>query len=156
MRKQVTNNKSSEKKKELIQRIIQNNRGSHNPELQIVEDFKQDIEQRMDNVAVFYPLAEILQRRDVDDANLQLVPELCFLFSTYLIYIGKSNFKGVSFSELTYFVKQKVIPTLGIPISDDDEIKVLTDATLEALQNNGHNYSFSTLRLGCHEIHQAC
>lgn len=147
MRKQVTNNKSSEKKKELIQRIIQNNRGSHDHELQIVEDFKQDIEQCMDNVAVFYPLAEILQRRDVDDANLQLVPELCFLFSIYLIYIGKSNFKGVSFSELTYFVKQKVIPTLGIPISDDDEIKVLTDATLEALQNNGHNYSFSTLRL---------
>lgn len=132
--------------KELIQRIIQNNRGSHDPERQLVEDFRQDIEQRMDNVAVFYPLAEIFNHRNIEDGVLRLVPELCFLFLTYLIYIGKSNFRGVSFLELNEFVQYKAIPILEIPVTEDDKIKQLTNKTLDALQNDGHNYSFLTHR----------
>lgn len=132
--------------KELIQRIIQNNRGSHDPERQLVEDFRQDIEQRIDNVADFYPLAEILNHRNIEDSVLQLVPELCFLFLTYLIYIGKSNFRGVSFLELNEFVQYKAIPILEIPVTEDDKIKQLTNKTLDALQNDGHNYSFLTHR----------
>ena len=132
--------------KELIQRIIQNNRGSHDPERQLVEDFKHDIEQRIDNLAVFYPLAEILNHRNIEDGVLQLVPELCFLFLTYLIYIGKSNFRGVSFLELNEFVQYKAIPILEIPVTEDDKIKQLTNKTLDALQNDGHNYSFLTHR----------
>jgi hypothetical protein len=136
----------SQKDKDLIHRILQNNKGSTDPIKQLVEDFKQDIEQRIDNAAVFYPLSEILSRREPDNPVFKIIPELCFLFLTHLIYIGRSNHRGVSFEELTEFVRDKAVPVLELNISQEDEIKELTNKTLDALQNNGHNYSFLTHR----------
>ncbi len=103
-------------------------------------EFVDDLEIRLEQVKIFYPLIDILRKRQVNEKSLEVVPELCFLLLTYLIYEGKLKYKGLSFDELYWFFSKG----LGEIIPEIDDGRALLMEMLDAIQNGGRNFVLHT------------
>ncbi len=107
----------------------------------VVEEFIDDIEVRLDQVKIFYPIFEVLRKRQLGEKNVWVVPELCFLLLTYLIYEGKLKYRGLSYEELAGYFLQGLKEIMPEKV---DEGRGLLSDILDGLQNGGRNFVLST------------
>lgn len=126
----------------LAREIIQENTGGKNSELSLIDDFLDEIDARLDQVKVYYPIIELFRKRKTEDALLSLVPELCFLVLSYLIYEGKLKHKGIDFESLQAFLG-KALSKIQSEIKSES-VRELTMDMLDALQNGGRNFVQNT------------
>lgn len=127
----------------LAREIIQENTGGKDPELSLIDDFLEELEMRLEQVKVYYPFMEILRKRKMEEEFSKLVPELCFLTLSYLIYEGKLKFKGITFHDLQLFMAKAVKHILTQNL-EPAELKKLTAEILDGLQNGGRNFILDT------------
>ena len=92
----------------LAREIIRENTGGKDPAVALADDFLEEIDLRLEQVKVFYPIVELLKRRKPEDGLSALVPELCFLTLSYLIYEGKLKYRGITFRDLEAFLSKAV------------------------------------------------
>jgi len=132
----------------LAREIIQENTGEKDLEQSLVEDFLYEIDMRLEQVKVFYPIIDLLRKRKSEDALLRMIPELCFLVLSYLIYEGKLKHRGITFENLEKFLG-KSLKRMHLEDLEQEGSRELTKELLDALQNGGRNfiqntYSFKT------------
>lgn len=106
-----------------------------------VVEFIDDIETRLEHVKIFYPVIDVLRKRQIDEKSIDVAPELCFLLLTYLIYEGKLKYKGLSFEELYGFFSKGLGEILPERVAEGREL--LTEI-LDAIQNGGRNFLLNT------------
>lgn len=123
----------------LAREIIRENTGGKDPELSLVDDFLEEIDFRLEQVKVYYPFMEILRKRKKDDEFSRILPELCFLTLSYLIYEGKLKHKGIRYHDLTAFLT-KALERIQDRNPAPEESRQLTAEILDGLQNGGRNY----------------
>ncbi len=127
----------------LAREIIRENTGGKDPELSLVDDFLEELELRQEQVKIYYPIMELLRKRKVEEEFSGLVPELCFLTLSYLIYEGKLRHKGIAFQELQAFLAKALQHiTAGKP--EPEKTRKLTVEILDGLQNGGRNFTLNT------------
>lgn len=135
--------KAIDDKEEILARsIIQENTGGKDPELSLAHDFLAEIDMRLEQIKVYYPIMETFRKRKLDEFS-QLVPELCLLTLSYLIYEGKLKHKGITFQELASFLS-KVLPTILSRDTSAGAVLELTADILDGLQNGGRNFFLNT------------
>jgi hypothetical protein len=130
----------------LAREIIQENSGNKDPELSLIRDFREEVDFRMEQVKVYYPIMDLLRKRKMENESEKFLPELGFLFLSYLIYEGKLKHKGVSFQEMEAFLAKawdELLPGEAGP----ESIRELLTAILDGLQNGGRNFSINTYSL---------
>lgn len=124
----------------LAREIIQENLGGKDPDLALAEDFREELDFRLEQIKVYYPIMEMLRKRKMEVEFMQFVPELCFLLLAYLIYEGKLKHKGVSFQELETFITK----ALRQMMVNSAVVRELTAEILDGLQNGGRNFVLTT------------
>ncbi len=126
----------------LARSIIQENTGGKDPELSLAHDFLDELDMRLEQIKVYYPIMEIFRKRKPDEFS-QLVPELCLLTFSYLIYEGKLKHKGITFQNLASFLA-KTLPAIISSDITDEAARELTADILDGLQNGGRNFFLNT------------
>jgi hypothetical protein len=126
----------------LAREIIQENIGEKDPEIALVDDFLKEIELRLEQVKVYYPIMEMLRKRKVEEFS-RLVPELSFLTLAYLIYEGKLKHRGVTFRNLEKFLG-KALKRILAKEPEPEAIRELTTGILDGIQNGGRNFILNT------------
>lgn len=127
----------------LAREIIQENTKGISGESSLVTEFCNEIDQRINNVLVYYPIIDVLKKRSSDSLYSQWLPELSFLLLSYLIYEGKLHVRGISFEEIHAFMR-KSIPQVMLVELDSEQVKQLSVELLDLLQNSGRNFIVST------------
>jgi hypothetical protein len=127
----------------LAREIIQENTGGRDPEITLIEDFMDEVDMRMDQIKIFYPMMELLRKRKTDQKYLELVPELCFLVLAYLIYEGRLKHRGLTFDNIEAFIF-KALKRLNLSEHESDISRDLTFELLDGLQNGGRNFVQNT------------
>lgn len=132
----------------IAREIIKENTGEIDPELSLVDDFLNEIEIRLDQVKVYYPIMELLRRRKTDKFLMGMIPELCLLLLSYMIYEGKLKHRGISFESIEAFFR-KALTRIEHREFEPDKVTELTKEMLDLIQNGGRNfvqniYSFKT------------
>jgi hypothetical protein len=127
----------------LAREIIQENTGQQDPELALAADFLEELDLRLEQVKVYYPLMEMLRKRKIEDELEKLLPELCFLILAYLIYEGKLKYKGITFHSIESFLDKALSKILGRELKEE-QVRELTAAILDGLQNGGRNFVLTT------------
>jgi len=145
------NTNNDDKDDILAREIIQENTGEKDSELSLIDDFLDEIGLRMEQVKVYYPIMELLRKRKVEEALISMIPELCFLVLSYLIYEGKLKHKGITFENIEAFL-YKALKKIYEKDFEHEVLRELTTDMLDALQNGGRNfilniYSFKTENL---------
>ncbi len=130
---------------DLAREIIKENMGEKDPELALADDFLEELEMRLEQVKVYYPVMEMLRRRKAEKFS-RLVPELCFLTLAYLIYEGKLKHRGITFQNLEAFLGKTLQRIQGISAKDlaPEAIRELTAEILDGIQNGGRNFILNT------------
>lgn len=126
----------------LARSIIQENTRGKDPELSLAHDFLDELDMRLEQIKVYYPIMEIFRKRKPDEFS-QLVPELCLLTFSYLIYEGKLKHKGITFQNLASFLA-KTLPAIISSDITDEAARELTADILDGLQNGGRNFFLNT------------
>lgn len=126
----------------LARSIIQENTGGLDPELSLAHDFLEELDMRLEQLKVYHPLMEILRKRK-PGGLAQLVPELCLLTLSYLIYEGKLKNKGITFQNLDAFLF-KALSAMQCGDVTDEDARELTADILDGLQNGGRNFFLKT------------
>ena len=127
----------------LAREIIQEQSGEKDPELALIDDFLEEIDMRLEQVKVYYPIMEMLRKRKPEESFSKLVPELVFLLLSYLIYEGKLKYKGITFHNLENFLAKAMKVILKHELKPE-ESRELTADILDGLQNGGRNFILST------------
>lgn len=127
----------------LAREIIQENTGEKDPESSLVDDFLDEIELRLEQVKIYYPMMDMLRKRKMEEALIKIVPELCFLVLSYLIYEGKLKHKGIPFDQLEAFL-WLALKKIYEKDFKQDGLRELTAEILDALQNGGRNFIINT------------
>lgn len=127
----------------LAREIIQEYSGGIDPEISLAEDFIEEIDKRLEQAKIFYPIIEILKRRKTDDELARYTPELCFLVLSFLIYEGKLKYRGLTFQNMQAFIG-KALKRIFAKDFDAQTIRNLTSDLLDALQNGGRNFVINT------------
>jgi len=129
----------------LAREIIKENMGEKDPELALADDFLEELEMRLEQVKVYYPVMEMLRRRKAEKFS-RLVPELCFLTLAYLIYEGKLKHRGITFQNLEAFLGKALQRIQRISAKDlaPEAIRELTAEILDGIQNGGRNFILNT------------
>jgi hypothetical protein len=127
----------------LAREIIQEQSGEKNPELALIDDFLEEIDMRLEQVKVYYPIMDMLRKRKQEESFSKLVPELVFLLLSYLIYEGKLKYKGITFHNLENFLTKAMKVILKHELKPE-ESRELTADILDGLQNGGRNFILST------------
>lgn len=127
----------------LAREIIQENTGGKDPEITLIEDFTDEVDMRMDQVRIFYPIIELLRKRKMDQIYLELIPELCFLALGYLIYEGKLKHRGLTFDNIEAFIS-KTLNRIYLSVHEPDISRDLASELLDGLQNGGRNFVQNT------------
>ena len=130
----------------LAREIIRENTGGKDPELSLVDDFLEELDMRLEQIKVYYPIMELLRKRKMEDQLSSLVPELCFVILSYLIYEGKLKHRGITFQELKSFLAKALQQILSV-IPEEEETGQLTTEILDGLQNGGRNFTLDTYSL---------
>lgn len=128
----------------LAREIIQESLGGKDPELALAEDFLEELDVRLEQIKVYYPIMEMLRKRKMDAEFMRLVPELCFLLLAYLIYEGKLKHKGLTFGELETFITKALRHIMANCAAAARE---LITEILDGLQNGGRNFVLTTYDL---------
>ncbi len=123
----------------LARSIIQENSGGKDPEISLVEDFLEELDTRLEQAKIYLPIVDMLRKRKREESVLQLIPELCFLLLSYLIYEGKLKHKGISFQDIETFLT-KAWRIMGGTLPEQTELSLLTSNLLDGLQNDGRNF----------------
>ncbi len=126
----------------LAREIIQENTGERDAEIALVEDFLQEIELRLEQIKIYQPIMEMLRRRRAEELSM-LIPELCFLTLSYLIYEGKLRHRGITFRQLEDFMG-KALPRILPGKPEPEAIRELTAGILDGIQNGGRNFILKT------------
>lgn len=131
----------------LAREIIKETTGEADSETTLAYEFLKELDMRLEQVKVYYPFMEILRKRKEQDFA-ELVPELCILVMSYLIYEGKLKHRGISYEQLELFLG-KTVKIIMPQIADQIGTGALTGDILDSLQNGGKNfaltvYSFKT------------
>lgn len=124
----------------LAREIIRENTAGKDPELALVDDFLAELDLRLDQVKVYCPIMELLRKRKNEGDLSRLVPELCFLILSYLIFEGKLKYRGITFKELQSFLGKALNRILARGI-EPQEASDLTAEILDGLQNGGRNFT---------------
>ena len=127
----------------LAREIIQEQSGEKDPELALIDDFLEEIDMRLEQVKVYYPIMDMLRKRKPEESFSKLVPELVFLLLSYLIYEGKLKYKGITFHNLENFLAKAMKVILKHELKPE-ESRELTADILDGLQNGGRNFILST------------
>ena len=135
----IGNIKYDDKDDILAREIIQENTGERDPELTLIGDFLAEIDLRLEQVKVYSPIMDMLRKRKMDDGLERLVPELCFLILSYLIYEGKLKHKGVTFQNMETFLSKTLKEVLAIEM-EQETVRELMGEILDGLQNGGRNF----------------
>jgi len=135
----LTNNKEDI----LAREIIQENTGGKDQERYLADDFLEELDARMEQVKVYFPIIDMLRKRKLEDEFLRLVPELCFLLLSYLIYEGKLKHKGITFENLETFL-DKALKQIPVKHLELEILRELTVEILDGLQNGGRNFTVNT------------
>lgn len=141
---QTFKNSSLDKDDILAREIIQESLGGKDPELALAEDFLEELDVRLEQIKVYYPIMEMLRKRKMDAEFMHLVPELCFLLLAYLIYEGKLKHKGLTFGELETFITKVLRHIMANCAAAARE---LITEILDGLQNGGRNFVLTTYDL---------
>lgn len=137
----------------LAREIIRENTGGKDPEIALLDDFHDEIEMRLDQVKLYYPIIEVFRRRKADDALVKILPELCFLLLLFFIYEGKLKHRGLTFEEIEIFINKSMSRML--PSSEKvsrEAVRGLTTELLDALQNDGRNFIFHVYSFKSHSF----
>lgn len=126
----------------LAREIIQENIGEKDPDIGLIDDFLDEIDIRMDQIKIFFPLMELLRKRKLDREYVKLIPEVSFLLLSYLIYEGKLKHKGITFENLESFMI-KAFRRMELADVPDSSVKELVLELLDGLQNGGRNFTQS-------------
>lgn len=127
----------------LAQEIIQETTGGKNPEQALVDDFLAEVDGRLEQVKVYFPIIDMIRKRNPGEGLAALVPELSFLLLGYLIYEGKLRYRGITFHHLQTFLG-KALQTILLRQTEPDTVRQLTAEILDGLQNGGRNFSITT------------
>lgn len=127
----------------LAREIIRENTGVQDPELALIRDFEQELDLRLEQVKVYYPIVDLLRRRKSESELERVVPELSFLLLSYLIYEGKLKHRGLTFQDLEAFFA-KAWSEILTGESTPENLRQLVTALMDGLQNSGRNFSVST------------
>ncbi len=127
----------------LAREIIRENTSGKDPEITLIEDFTDEIDMRMDQIKIFYPIMELLRKRKTDQRYIELIPELCFLVLAYLIYEGKLKHRGLTFDNVEAFVS-KALKRIYISEPEPEISRDLAFELLDGLQNGGRNFIQNT------------
>ncbi|WP_027631032.1 hypothetical protein [Ruminiclostridium cellobioparum] len=127
----------------LAREIIRENTARKDPEITLIEDFTDEIDMRMDQIKIFYPIMELLRKRKTDQRYIELIPELCFLVLAYLIYEGKLKHRGLTFDNVEAFVS-KALKRIYISEPEPEISRDLAFELLDGLQNGGRNFVQNT------------
>jgi len=127
----------------LAREIIQENTGERDAEITLIDDFVDEIDIRMDQLKIFYPIMELLRKRKIDREYIRLIPEICFLVLSYLIYEGKLKHRGITFDSLEAFIS-KALKRIYYTELKNEVPRELVLELLDGLQNGGRNYIQST------------
>lgn len=111
-------------------------------ELSLVDDFLEELDLRMDYVKIYYPIMEMFRRRKIEEYS-NLVPELCFLLLSYLIYEGKLKYRGITFQDIERFMSKAMKEILTKEI-EPETLREVTIELLDRLQNGGSNFTINT------------
>jgi hypothetical protein len=136
-------NLNNERDDALAQAIIQENTGENDPEITLIDDFVDEIDVRMDQIKIFFPIMELLRKRKLDHEYMSLIPEICFLVLSYLIYEGKLKHKGITFDNLETFIS-KALKRMNYAGIKNEVSRELVFDLLDGLQNGGRNYIQNT------------
>lgn len=126
----------------LAREIIQENLGGKDSEIALAEDFLEELDVRLEQIKVYYPIMEMLRKRKMEAEFMQLVPELCFLLLAYLIYEGKLKHKGLAFQEMETFITKALRHIMVNAAAATG--RELTAEILDGLQNGGRNFVLLT------------
>lgn len=137
------NNNFIDKDDILAREIIKENTGGKDPELTLVEEFLDELDLRLEQVKVYYPFMEMLRKRKKEEESARLIPELCFLTLSYLIYEGKLKHRGITFEDLQAFLDKALQRILNRNFVQE-ELRSLTAEILDGLQNGGRNFVIET------------
>lgn len=107
-----------------------------------MDDFLEELDMRMEQVKIYYPIMEMLKRRKAEEFS-GLVPELSFLTLAYLIYEGKLKHRGITFQNLEAFVGKALQRIMAKDLAPET-IRELTAEILDGMQNGGRNYILNT------------
>lgn len=127
----------------LAREIILENTKGISSESSLVAEFCDEIDQRINNVLVYYPIIDVLKKRSSDSLYSQWLPELSFLLLSYLIYEGKLHVRGISFEEIHAFMRKSIPEVMPVEL-DPEQVKQLAVDLLDLLQNSGRNFIVST------------
>ncbi len=127
----------------LARKIIQESTTGRDPEQDLVDDFMTELDLRLEQVKVYQPIMELLRKRKNEGELSGLVPELCFLMLSYLIFEGKLKYRGVTFPELQSFLGRALNHILGREVAPQAAGE-LTAEILDGLQNGGRNFTLQT------------
>ena len=137
----------------LAREIIRENTGGKDPEIALLDDFHDEIEMRLDQVKLYYPIIEVFRIRKADDALVKIQHELCFLLLLFFIYEGKLKHRGLTFEEIEIFINKSMSRML--PSSEKvsrEAVRGLTTELLDALQNDGRNFIFQVYSFKSHSF----
>jgi hypothetical protein len=132
----------------LAREIIQENTGAKDPELALIHDFREEVDLRMEQIKLYYPVLDLLRKRKTDDELERFLPEFSLLLLAYLIYEGKLKQQGLTFQDMEAFLAKAWDVIRGGEAARVD-IKDLTMAILDGLQNGGRNFIFTTYSFKC-------
>lgn len=130
----------------LAREIIKENTGEKDQETTLAQEFVKELGMRLEQVKVYYPFMEIMRKRK-SEVYTGLVPELCFLFLSYLIYEGKLRHRGITYEQLNEYLN-KAIKIILPQDSEHVRTEKLTEEILDALQNGGRNFAMNVYSFG--------
>ncbi len=120
--------------------ILEESYGKYEQLAGIIRTFRDELDERMEQLKVFYPFADILRRNRGKEETDYPVPELCMAVLTFLLHEGRLKFQGLIFKDIEEFIDLTVRTLMDKQLSAE-ELVSLTNTVLDELQNNGANYT---------------
>lgn len=107
----------------------------------LIRDIRSELDDRMDNIKIYYPFLDIQRRSRLKNKARFELPELCIAVLAYLLNEGKLKYKGISLNDIAEFIRILADRQYRESI-DEAEAKDLAAQVLDELQNGGGNFIF--------------
>ncbi|MGE5606706.1 MAG: hypothetical protein ACM3YE_13585 [Bacteroidota bacterium] len=107
----------------------------------LIRDICSELDERMDNIKIYYPFLDIQRRSRLKNKARFELPELCMAVIAYLLNEGKLKYKGISLNDIANFIRI-LVDRLYQESIDETEAKDLASQVLDELQNGGVNFIF--------------
>lgn len=107
----------------------------------LIRDIRSELDERMDNIKIYYPFIDIQRRSRLKNKARFELPELCMAIIAYLLNEGKLKYKGISLNDIANFIRI-LVDRLYQESIEEAEAKDLASQVLDELQNGGVNFIF--------------